>query len=79
MTGIAGTWSNALAAASSRPRSTRRPWAAIRHAVLENEWHRSMIERRLTASDLERMIPRLAAFVTDEIEPAFAAWRERYA
>jgi hypothetical protein len=79
MTGIASMWSSALAAASSRPRGARRPWAAIRHAVLENEWHRSMSAQRLTASDLERAIPRLTAFVTDEIEPAFAAWRERYA
>lgn len=74
MTGIASMWSNALAVAS-----TRRPWTAIHHAMLENEWHRSISERRLSASDLERAIPRLSAFVIDEVEPAFAAWRERYA
>jgi hypothetical protein len=71
--GISGMWASALALARA-PHS-----AAIRHALAENEWLRSMTEPRMMAADLEREIGGLAAFLRDEVEPAFAAWREAFA
>jgi hypothetical protein len=38
-----------------------------------------MTEPRMIAADLEREIAGLAAFVDEEVEPVFAAWRRRYA
>jgi hypothetical protein len=38
-----------------------------------------MTEPRMLAADLEREIGGLAAFLRDEVEPAFAAWREAFA
>jgi Glycosyl transferase family 2 len=73
--GIARMWANALAVAGV-PHVLP---VAIRHALLEDEWVRSMTEPRMIAADLEREIAGLAAFVDEEVEPVFAAWRRRYA
>jgi hypothetical protein len=73
--GIAGMWANALAVATARPDGP----AAIRHAVLEDEWRRSITEPRMPAVDLESAIASLAAFLQEEVEPVFASWRGAYA
>lgn len=73
LAGISGMWASAMALARA-PHST-----AIRHALADNEWLRSMTEPRMLAADLEREIGGLAAFLRDEVEPAFAAWREAFA
>lgn len=73
--GIARMWSNAMAASGTRHSMA----PAIRPARLENEWLRSMTERRMVAADLEREIKALTSFLYGEIEPAFAAWQEAQA
>jgi hypothetical protein len=72
--GIARMWANALAV-TGVPHALP---AAIRHALLEDEWVRSMTEPRMVAAELEREIAGLAALIDEEVAPVFAAWRRRY-
>lgn len=75
--GLRHRWANAfhavaahdLAAAGERVASP-----AARHARMENEWRRSLVEPPLPASAMGRELPRLDRLLRVEIEPALSRW-----
>ena len=82
--GLATMWANALRAV--------RPWQwtagseeltglspAVRHALMENEWHRALVETPLRVSALRAELCSLVRLLEEQVYPAFADWKHEAA
>jgi hypothetical protein len=87
--GLAKMWANALSAI--RPSETKEAGAqqtavrqsglsaAVRHALMENEWRRAIVETPMRLSAVRTELHSLASFLRTDVHPTFESWVHRSA